>query len=72
MTLKILAGCLLIGLGAMVIVALLSVVGGTIVYWLWPHVIPVVLPKAVNSGSHSRRTFLVDICVFNMDVRNFI
>ena len=36
-------GILLIGFAAFL--------GGTLVYWFWPHVIPVVLPGAVAAGT---------------------
>ena len=39
----VIVGLLVIGLGALL--------GGTIVYWLWPHAIPVVLPGLVASGA---------------------
>ena len=46
---------LLIGLGAtllgLVLIAVAAFLGGTIVYWIWPHVIPVVFPTAVASGA---------------------
>ena len=37
--------------GAVALIALASFVGGTIVWLIWPHVIPVVLPGLVASGS---------------------
>ena len=41
---------LALGIGAIVIVALLSVVGGTIVFWIWPHCIPQAFPGLVENG----------------------
>jgi uncharacterized membrane protein len=46
---KFLAG-LLVVLGAIVVIALFSVIGGTIVYWIWPHVIPFAFPGLVAGG----------------------
>lgn len=42
---------LLLALGVMVLVAILAVIGGTIVYWIWPTVVPAVLPGLVESGT---------------------
>jgi hypothetical protein len=42
---------LLIGLGVMVLVALLALVGGTVVYWIWPIAIPAAFPGLVASGA---------------------
>lgn len=46
---------LLIGLGAalvgIIVIGLVALLGGTIVYWIWPAVIPVVFPTAVASGA---------------------
>ena len=46
---------LLIGLGAalvgIIVIGLVALLGGTIVYWIWPAVIPVVFPAAVASGA---------------------
>lgn len=47
---KFLAG-LLIGLGALALVALLAVFGGTIVCWIWPVAIPAAFPGLVASGA---------------------
>lgn len=41
---------LLIALGVMAIVAIIAVLGGTIVYWMWPVAIPAVFPGLVESG----------------------
>ena len=41
---------LIIGLGAIVILALLALFGGTIVFWIWPVVIPAAFPGLVASG----------------------
>jgi len=41
-------GAVIVGI---LIVALAALLGGTIVYWIWPHVIPVVFPTAVASGA---------------------
>lgn len=42
---------LFIGLGGLVIIGLLALAGGTIVYWIWPVVIPTVFPGLVESGT---------------------
>ena len=39
-----------IGIGAILVIALLSVVGGTIIYWIWPIAVPVAFPGLVTSG----------------------
>jgi len=41
-------GAVILGL---VIIGFAAVLGGTIVFWIWPHVIPVVLPGAVAAGT---------------------
>ena len=41
---------LAVGIGAIVLVALLSVVGGTIVYWIWPTAMEA-LPGLVENGT---------------------
>jgi len=41
----------LIGLGAIALVALLALFEGTIVYWIWPVTIPAVFPGLVASGT---------------------
>ena len=46
---KVIAG-LLIALGVMVVVTISSVIGGTIVYLIWPVAIPVAFPGLVESG----------------------
>ena len=40
----------LIGIGAVVLVALLAVLSGTILFWLWPVAIPAAFPGLVTSG----------------------
>ena len=47
---KFLAG-LIIGIGAVALVALLSVIGGTFVFWIWPVAIPAAFPGLVASGA---------------------
>jgi hypothetical protein len=42
---------LLIGLGALALVALLALFGGTIVYWIWPVAIHAAFPGLVASGA---------------------
>jgi len=46
---KFLTG-LLVALGIMVVVAIVAILGGTIVYWIWPVAIPTVFPGLVTSG----------------------
>ena len=41
----------LIGIGAVVLVALLAVVSGTLLFWLWPIAIPAAFPGLVASGT---------------------
>jgi len=41
---------LLIGLGGIALVAILAVLGGTIVYWIWPLCVPAAFPGLVESG----------------------
>jgi len=42
---------LLIALGIMVVVAIVAILGGTIVYWIWPVAIPAVFPGLVAAGT---------------------
>jgi hypothetical protein len=42
---------LFIGIGALVVIGLLAVFGGTIVYWLWPIAIPAAFPGLVENGT---------------------
>lgn len=44
-------GGLLIALGAMALVAFVALIGGTIVYLIWPVAIPAVFPGLVESGT---------------------
>jgi hypothetical protein len=44
-------GGLLIALGAMAIVAFVALIGGTIVYLIWPVAIPAAFPGLVESGT---------------------
>ena len=41
---------LLGGLAVMVAVAFIALIGGTIVFWIWPVAIPVAFPGLVTSG----------------------
>lgn len=41
---------LLIALGVMAIVAIIAVLGGTILCWIWPIAIPAAFPGLVESG----------------------
>jgi hypothetical protein len=41
----------LIGIGSIVLVALLALIGGTIVYWVWPTAIPAAFPGLIASGA---------------------
>ena len=34
-----------------VMIGFFALLGGTIIYWFWPHVIPVVFPGAVAAGT---------------------
>ena len=40
-----------IGIVAILLIGVVAVIGGTIIYWFWPHVIPVVFPGAVVAGT---------------------
>jgi len=42
---------LLIGLGLMVLIGFLALIGGTIIYWIWPVAIPAAFPGLVASGA---------------------
>lgn len=42
---------LLIGIGAVALVALLAVIGGTFVFWIWPVAIPAAFPGLVATGT---------------------
>jgi hypothetical protein len=42
---------LLLSLGVMVIIAVLAILGGTIIYWVWPVAIPAVFPGLIESGT---------------------
>jgi hypothetical protein len=46
--LAVVIGAVFVGL---IVIALAAVLGGTIVWLIWPHVIPVVLPGLVASGA---------------------
>lgn len=46
---KIIEG-LVIGAGVMVIVGIVAVLGGTVVWLIWPYAFPVIFPKAVAAG----------------------
>jgi hypothetical protein len=41
---------LLVAIGVMVVVAIVAVLGGTIVFWIWPVAIPAAFPGLVESG----------------------
>lgn len=41
---------ILLALGVMVLVAIIAVLGGTIIYWIWPVTFPVIFPLAVEKG----------------------
>jgi hypothetical protein len=41
---------LLIGIGAIVLVAILALFAGTIIFWIWPVAIPAVFPGLVTTG----------------------
>lgn len=47
---KLIAG-LIIGIVAIVLIGLLALVGGTIVFWLWPYAIPALFPAQVAAGT---------------------
>ena len=44
-------GSLIIGLGTIMMVGVFSVIGGTIVFWLWPVTIPTAFPGLVENGT---------------------
>lgn len=39
-----------IALGVILIAGIVALLGGTIVYWIWPVTFPVIFPNAVASG----------------------
>ena len=41
---------ILIAIVAIILVGFVAIIGGTIVFWLWPHVIPAVFPGLVTGG----------------------
>jgi hypothetical protein len=41
---------LFIGIIAIVLIGAIAVFSGTIVYFIWPYVVPAVLPKLVTTG----------------------
>lgn len=47
---KLLAG-IVVGLGALAIIAIIAFVSGTIVYFIWPVAIPAAFPGLVASGA---------------------
>jgi len=57
-------GGLIILLGSLVTIGLFAVLGGTIVYWIWPVVVPVVFPGLVTSGVIAAKlTWGVAVCL---------
>jgi hypothetical protein len=40
-----------ITVSAIALVGFFALLGGTIIFWFWPHVIPVVFPGAVAAGT---------------------
>ena len=40
-----------VALGGLILIGLVAVLGGTLVYWFWPHFIGDVLPGLVASGA---------------------
>jgi len=40
-----------VALGGLLLIGLVAVLGGTLVYWFWPHCVPHVLPGLVASGA---------------------
>ena len=47
---KIMAG-IGIGVSAVILVAIIAVISGTILYWIWPIAIPAAFPGLVASGA---------------------
>jgi len=41
---------ILIAIVAIILLGFVAVIGGTIVFWIWPHVIPDVFPALVAGG----------------------
>jgi len=41
----------LAAIGGLIVIGLAAVLGGTLVWWFWPHCVPYVLPGAVASGA---------------------
>ena len=44
-------GSLIIGLGGIALIGALALIGGTIVFWLWPVAIPTAFPGLVENGT---------------------
>lgn len=56
-------GGLLIAIGTMALVAFVALLGGTVVYLLWPVAIPAVFPGLVESGTiASEISWWVSVC----------
>jgi len=53
-----------IGVSAIVLIALLSVISGTILYWIWPVAIPAVFPGLIESGALAEElSWWVAVCL---------
>ena len=63
-TLEKIGSGFLIGVGAITVIALLAVLSGTIIYWIWPVAIPAAFPGLVTSGVlSSKLTLFQSICL---------
>jgi len=55
---------LLIGIGVMASVAILAVVGGTLVFWIWPVAVPAAFPGLVaTSVIASKLSWWESVCL---------
>ena len=41
---------ILLGFGAIIVIGIVAIFGGTLIYWLWPIAIPAAFPGLVKSG----------------------
>ena len=55
---------LLVVLGGIVTIAAFSLVGGTIIYWIWPVAIPAAFPGLVAAGTIAGKlTWWASVCL---------
>jgi len=54
---------LIVGLTAIIMVALMAVLGGTIVYWIWPIAIPAVFPTLLGGAIAGKLLWWQAVCL---------